>query len=173
MVSGGSSATVKVGASVAKLAHRMNLLSPQVTRMLTDAARGGVDWARVRAARDSDDFLGALNPKIFAPLTEVLTQTGRIAVKLDVTESLHVLRYIDGADDARRLANASEALGKRMVGRLEILGKSRFLRATLKYSDTAWGMVSGLIGLLYALAAMIGSALSTALMRTLRRVART
>ena len=172
VVSGGSSATVKLGASATKLARRMNLLSPKVTRMLADVARSGVDWTRVRAARSGDDLIGALNPKVFAPLTEVLAETGRIAGKLDVTETLHVLRYIDSADDARRLANASDALGRRMVGRLEILGKSRFLRATLKYSDTAWAVMTGLIGLFYALASMIGSVLSSALMRALRRTAR-
>ncbi len=172
VVSGGSSATVKLGASAAKLARRMDLLSPKVTRMLAGVAHSGVDWTRVRAARSGDDLIGALNPKVFAPLTEVLAETGRIAGKLDLTETLHVLRYIDSGDDARRLANASDALGRRMVGRLEILGKSRFLRATLKYSDTAWGVMAGLIGLFYALASMVGSVLSSVLMRALRRTAR-
>jgi hypothetical protein len=172
VASGGTSATVKVGASTAKLARQMKLLSPNILRLMTEAAETGIDWARVSAARSSDALMAALNPRVVTPLVRVLNETGRIAARLDLTETLHILRYIDGPDDARRLANAAEALGPKTIGRLEILGKSRFLRATLKYSDTAWAVLTGLVGLFYSLAALIGSALQHGVLHMLRSTAR-
>jgi hypothetical protein len=147
----------------------MNLLSDGGTRLLRRAVDEGIDWAKVAGARKVDDLQAALNPRVLAPLGAMLADTGRMAGRLDPTATLHLVRYIDGPDDARRLADAVEALGPRAVGRLEILGKSRFMRATLRYSDTAWQLFSGIAGFILGLAALLSSLMQSLVLRGLRR----
>jgi len=172
VASGGSSVTVKIGASVAKLARRMGLVSPRLGALASDALRSGVDWARVPAVRGSDDLAAVLRPDRFAPLVAIAGDLGRTSRTLGTPSALHLLRYVDDAPDARRIANAAEALGPKTVGRMEVLGKSRFLRATVRLSNLALELFAGLIGLLLSAASLLGSSLSSLAMRGLRRAAR-
>jgi hypothetical protein len=66
LVSGGSSALVKIGASTARLARRMNLLSPRLTAEGLAALRRGVDWAALPAVRSSDDLARAVRSSMLA-----------------------------------------------------------------------------------------------------------
>ncbi|MDP3339037.1 hypothetical protein [Frigidibacter sp.] len=172
VATGGSSATVKIGASVAKLARRMGLVSPRLGALASDALRHGVDWARVPSVRGADDLGRVLRPDRFAPLVAIASDLGRTSRTLGTTDALHLLRYVDDAPDARRIANAAEALGPKTVGRMEVLGKSRFLRATVRLSNLTLQLFAGLIGLLLSAASLIGSSLSSLAMRGLRRAAR-
>lgn len=172
VASGGSSVTVKLGAGVAKLARRMGLVSPRLGALASDALRSGVDWARVPAVRGTDDLAAVLRPDRFAPLVAIASDLGRTSRTLGTTDALHLLRYVDDAPDARRIANAAEALGPKTVGRMEVLGKSRFLRATVRLSNLALELFAGLIGLLLSAASLLGSGLSSLAMRGLRRAAR-
>ncbi|AMY67862.1 hypothetical protein [Frigidibacter mobilis] len=172
VASGGSSVTVKLGASLAKLARRMGLVSPRLGALASDALRHGVDWARVPAVRSSDDLARVLRPDRFAPLVAIASDLGRTRNALGTTDALHLLRYVDDAPDARRIANAAETLGPKTVGRMEVLGKSRFLRATVRLSNLTLQLFAGLIGLLLSLASLIASSLSSRALRMLRRAAR-
>lgn len=172
VVTGGSSATVKLGASAAKLARKMGLVSPRLTALLVDAARNGVNWAALPAVRSLDDLTATLRPAIVAPVASLLSDTGRIADRLGPAATLHMIRYIDDAGDARRLAGAAEALGPKTIGRLEVLGKSRLLRATLRGSDTLWSLLAGFVGLMASLAGLAGQTAASVWLRALRRVAR-
>ncbi|MZQ88674.1 hypothetical protein GVY41_05785 [Frigidibacter albus] len=172
VATGGSSATVKIGASVAKLARRMGLVSPRLGALASDALRHGVDWARVPSVRGADDLAAVLRPDRFAPLVAVASDLGRTSRTLGTTDALHLLRYVDDAPDARRIANAAEALGPKTVGRMEVLGKSRFLRATVRLSNLTVQLFAGIIGLLLSAASLLGSSLSSLALRGLRRAAR-
>lgn len=172
VATGGTSATVKLGASLAKLARRMGLVSPGLTRIASDALRSGVDWARLPSVRGTDDLGRVLRPERFAPLVAIASDLGRTRHALGTTEALHLLRYVDNAPDARRIANAAEVMGPKTVGRMEVLGKSRFLRATVRLSNLTLQLFAGLIGLLLSLASLVGSGLSSLAMRSLRRLAR-
>lgn len=169
LVSGGTSAVVKAGASLAKLARRMGRVSPKLADMALRAAAEGVDWAALPAARSVDDVTAALRTQAFAPLTATLTDLDRLRSATDATTALHLLPLVDDAADARSLAIAAEALGPRLIGRAEVLGKARLFRTALRVSETAWALIAGLSGLLVSGAALAGAALQTRLFRAMHR----
>jgi hypothetical protein len=172
LASGGSSAVVKVGASTARLARRMNLLSPRLTETGLAALRRGVDWAALPAVRSSDDLARVVRMDALAPVVAVVQDMGRIQGAVGTTRALHLLSYVDDASDARRLARASEVLQARTVGRVEVLGKARFLRATVRWSDAARTLMLGLVGAFAALGALLAGLLQGAGLRALRRLVR-
>ncbi|MDZ4395029.1 hypothetical protein [Cypionkella sp.] len=169
LASGGSSGVVKAGASLAKLARKMGRLSPRLVDMAVTAARTGVNWASLPAVRSVDDLTAAIHTEAFLPLTNTLTDLSRLNTATNATTALHLLPMVDDANDARRLANAAEALGPKLVGRAEVLGKSRLFRATLRFSETAWALGAGLVGLMLSTASLIGGVIQHALIKRLRR----
>jgi len=169
LASGGSSGVVKAGASLAKLARKMDRLSPRLVEMAIDAARAGVNWAALPAVRSLDDLTAAIRTEAFLPLTNTLTDLSRLNTATDATTALHLLPMVDDANDARRLANAAEALGPKLVGRAEVLGKARLFRATLRFSETAWALGAGLVGLMLSTATLISGVIQHALIKRLRR----
>lgn len=172
LASGGSSLTVKAGASLAKLARGMRLLSPRLLDMAATSLRSGIDWAALPALRGSDDLAPLLRIRALAPLTDTLADLGRVAETLGPSATLHLLPMVDDAADAARLARVTEALGPRTLGAAEILGKSRLFRATLRLTDLAASLLLGLAGLAASLSSALASALSTALLRRSRTLLR-
>jgi hypothetical protein len=172
LASGGSSSLVKAGASTARMARRMGLLSPRLTELGLTAARRGIDWAALPAVRSSDDLARVVRMEALAPVLAVTSDMGRMNRALGTTRALHMLGYVDDAADARRLARASEAMGARSLGRIEVLGKARFLRATVRWSNASIMLVGGFVGSLAALAALASGVVQGAGLRALRRLAR-
>ncbi len=169
LASGGSSGVVKAGASLAKLARKMGRLSPRLVEMAVDAARTGVNWASLPTVRSLDDLTAAIRTDAFLPLTNTLTDLNRLNTATDATTALHLLPMVDDAADARRLANAAEALGPKLVGRAEVLGKARLFRATLRFSETAWALGAGLVSLFLSSASLISGMIQHALLKRLHR----
>lgn len=172
VASGGTTIGLRAGTAVIKTARRMRLLSPPLTATLTRAVREGVDWAAIPAVRGTDDVARLLRPAKLEPVTVLARNINRIEGALPPTQTLHLLRYVDDGAEARRIANATEVLGPRTVGRMEVLGKTRFLRATVRVSNVAAGLAAGFIGLMLALAGMMAQLGQTLALRTLRRLAR-
>lgn len=173
----GGSALLGLGANVARLAHRMGLMTRPLAGMLLRAGRDGVDWAGVRLlkladAADPAALRRLIRPAAFRPVAEVMTDVGRIESATGPVAALHLVRYIDDAADARRLAEASEALGPKVTGRLEMLGKSRLLSLTTRFSRVALSAVASLVGLIASLGLMLAHAMQHAALRGLRRAAR-
>lgn len=172
LASGGSSLTVKGGAGVLKLARGMNRLSPRLTETAAISLREGIDWAALPAARSADDLAGLMRPQALAPLTQTIADLGRTTDALGPTATLHLLPLIDDATDAARLSRVSRALGPRTVAAADLLGPSRLLRATVRMTDLAVGLLLGLTGLLASAGALMGNALQSVLWRHLLRAAR-
>ncbi|MGQ0566983.1 MAG: hypothetical protein ACT4OK_18235 [Gemmobacter sp.] len=171
LASGGSSATVKAGASLLRTARRMDLASPRLMAMAGDAVRHGIDWAALPGVRSTGDLARAVRPAAFAPLAATVTDLDRLRRAVGTTGALHLLPLVDGADDARRLARAAEALGPRVVARAEVLGKARLFRATQRIGNVAWAAISGLVGLMMSLAMLVGGWLQALVLRALQRAA--
>ena len=169
LASGGSSLLVKGGASIGKLALKMDLLSPRLTALLLEAARRGIDWSRIPWFPGIADLKAALRPGVLGPVVDAASQIGRIGGRVSLPETLHLLRYVDAAQQARALANATEALGPRAVGRLELMGKSRFLRATLRSSDTMLALGRGFVAMVWSLAGLVAGSVQSAALRSARR----
>lgn len=168
---GGSSYMVKLGAGTARVAHGMKILSPRLTATGAEALRRGVDWAALPAIRSAEDIARAMHPERLAPVAAVVAYLGRISRATGPAESLHLLRYVDEAAEARQLARASEALGAKTVGRVEMLGKGRLLRSTLRLSEHGWRLSAALLAFAATLAAFVGGLAQAWGLRLLRRLA--
>ena len=90
----------------------------------------------------------------------------------DAVTTLHLLRYIDDAGEAKAMARASEALGARTLARAEALGPTRLMRATTACAvgELGWQLTAGLVGTIWALASMLAGGLQGAGLRALRRM---
>lgn len=172
LASGGSSASVKAGAGALRVARRMNLVSPRLTETLADAARRGIAWDELRHLDTLTDPARLIRADVLAPVAAIGADLARTTDALDTTRTLHLMRHIDDANDARRIADAAQAAGPRVVGQMEILGKSRFLRAGLRVSNEAVALILGAAGLIAALGSGLVSLLGNAALRGLRRAAR-
>lgn len=169
---GGTSLSVKAGAGLLKMARKMALIPPRLLNFLTDTARRGLRWDELARIDSLTDPARLLRPEVIRPAADLASDLGRISGRLAPSETLHLLRYIDGPGDARRLANASETLGRKALGTLEVIGKSRFMRAALRFGDEALALAAGLAGLLVSLASAIGAGLQSVLARGLRQALR-
>ena len=172
LLTGGSSLTVKLGASSLRLARKAGVMTGSLTRSLTRIASEAVDIAALRRAGSLDDLGAAFRPAALAPVTDLFANLGRLNRSLGPTETLHYMRYVDDPADAARLARSAEALGPRTLGRIEVLGKTRLFRLGLRLSDTAVRLWSGLAGLLVALTGMGAGLAQSAGLRMLRLLLR-
>lgn len=147
IATGGGSGVVKAGSALIKTARGMGRLSPKLLRFTQDAVT-----------------LGLKSPDALRPLGGVLGDLGRAQGKLGTAGMLHMLPLVDDATDAKRLANAVEAVGPRSISAVEVVGKSKLLRATVRISDDLMGLIAGLAGLIGSLAMLamnIGQAILT------------
>ncbi|NJM81735.1 MAG: hypothetical protein HC844_03890 [Tabrizicola sp.] len=169
LATGGTSATLKAGTAIVRLAHGMRLLSPRLLTRLTATLTDGIRWADLPAVRSLDDLPALLRTDVLAPVSGIFADLGQTAAAIGAGRTLHLLPLIDDAPDARALARASEALGTRAVSRAEILGKSRLFRATVRLSNTGAELIVGIVGLMASLGAAIAHAIQTAAFRSLRK----
>lgn len=166
--SAGTSLPVKAGATFLRLAHRLGALTPKLARTLTRTSQGAVHWSRLPDYAFGRVSLSALTDGAkLAELASIATDLGRIRAATSTTDALALMRRIDTAQDARRMARLAEIEGPRTRRTLAALGKSRAFRLLLRISDLAL-LASGLLA---ALAMQIAS-LAGAWMRRMVRPAR-
>jgi hypothetical protein len=173
--SGGTAMVVKAGAGLTKTAYRMGTLSKPLVAAGRRVGREAIAWdrlARTTPATFVDDLRIAVRPRALAPLQSVMTDVGAMVDAVGPRRALALLRDVDDARDARALSAAARAVGDDAPGAVAVLGKSKVLRAALRWSDEAIGLAIGLAGLGTSIVAFgLGLAKSAAL-RRLRRVAR-
>ncbi len=161
-LTGGTSLSVKLGASALKTTRKLGNLSPGLAKMLTRTADDAVNWKVLSEARPTsfpETLSRAINTDAIKPLADTARAAGDIRATTGVLETLHLLKFVDNASDAARTARAAKSLGPRTVSAFELVGKSRIFRASLRYSDEAMGAILGLIGLGASLLAALGSTL--------------
>jgi len=171
VASGGSSLSIKAGAGFAKMAKSMNRLPAALTGPLMRAARDGFDWARLPAARNAQDVTDLMRPAVLRPAVAILDDSGRMVRNTSTLDGLHLMKYVDDPADLSRLARVSDALGPRTTGVIEILGKSRVLRLTMRVADEVWYAAAGLLGAFAALLGLLQSLFASSTLRLLRRIA--
>ena len=170
--SGGTSLSVKAGASAAKLARGLKLMSPRLTEMADTGLRAGVDWAKLPAVRSPDDLATVLRTDALAPLTATLGDLGRSVDVIGPSATLHLLPLVDDARDARALARLAESIGPRVTGAAEVLGKSRLFRAVLRVTDVTIGLFAGVAGLILSVTSALASFVNSAVLRRARHLSR-
>lgn len=172
VASGGPGIGVKTGAAFLKTAHAMGRLSPELVGVFRRAAREGIDWAGLRQVRSLDDLGRLQNPEVLRPAIDAAGSFGRLVERVGPHQALFLAGRIDSVAEAQQVARASEVLGARTPGALELLGKSRFLRVGLRWSDEFRHLLAGLLGALAALVGLFWSTLSGLVLRRARRLAR-
>ena len=153
-------------------ARGMRLLSPKLTLRMTAAFTDGIRWADIPAVRSVDDIPALLRADALAPVAGIFVDLGRTHDVLGTSQTLHLLPLIDDAADARSLARLSEALGPRTVSHVEVLGKSRLFRATVRLSDTALELTVSLLGVMASIGAAATHMIQSVIFRRLGRFAR-
>lgn len=172
---GGSSLSLKLGATLTRLAYRTGALSVGVIAEGRRVFARAIDWdllARSSPGRLLDDLGRAVDPRAFAPVAEFLRHVDTVRASVGTRRALLMLRHLDDPKDARKLAAVTTAAGRKAPGALEMLGTKRFLRLALRLSDEAISLaIAGtsafvtFVALLCALAKALG-------LRILRRLAR-
>lgn len=122
LVSGGSSASVKAGTALLRLARRMGTLSPPLTRAARLAMRGDAD--------------------ALARLGRTAAELDRVRAATSMSDTLRLMRHVDGPENAARLARVAEAAGPRTARSFAVLGPARVFRATTRLSRAAAGALA-------------------------------
>lgn len=167
--SGGGSLAVKAGAGLGKLMWRTGRLTPAMKEVFRRAARQGVDWSGIAGVRSAGDLAVLVDRGAMRPLLTFAGAAERMRASLGMPATLHMLSRLDTPREATQAARAARALGAQTVGRLEVLGKARFLRATMRMADEVWWAFAALAAAVAALAGLASSTAMTAVLRRLRR----
>ncbi|GHF64009.1 hypothetical protein [Seohaeicola zhoushanensis] len=138
LVSGGTSTTVKAGATVLRVGRRLGTVTPEFLRLLTRLADVDLKPALLlpyaRGAARLDEVVDTAK---LARIEGVAGDLARVAGNTSVGDGVLLLRHVDSAEDAARLAKVSEVAGPRTRGLFEVLGKNRVFRALVRLSDLA------------------------------------
>lgn len=174
-LTGGTSVSVKIGASVAKTAKRMGRISEPLLRMMRRTFRASIDWdviAKSSFGNYAADVRRAINPDTIKPAMAVVDDLGSIRTSVGIPGTLHLMNNINTPADARAIARVADVTGDRTVGIFETLGNSRVFRSTMRYSDEILAGVAGVFGVFVALLGLFGSFLASVSIRTLRYLAK-
>lgn len=168
LVSAGSSASVKAGATGLRVARRAGALTPAMSDEVAELAARAIDWdavGEVALRRASAETL--LTPSA-GRLASMAADVGRIGARTDAGDTLALLRFAGNSEELATVARVTEAAGPEAHGIFALLGKARVLRAAKRLTEIAWLA----IGLLSALAMQVMAWLIWTLRRMLRRVDR-
>jgi len=172
VASGGSSLTIKAGASVLRAARRMGAITPAFSHSLRRAADIEIDWPALPGAlvgrtpvQDSVDMAK------LAVLGALAGDLGRVRAATSTADALVLARYIDSPGDARKLANLAETQGASTRATLHVLGKSRAFRALTRLSRAALVALSLIVATFGLLLALISETLRVVLRPRKGRVA--
>lgn len=166
LVSGGTSLTLKAGATALRMARRTGALTPGLGRALADAGRGLIRWQELPAVLGRRvPVETAVDQARWAALGAMAADIGRIAARTSPAEALTLLRHAEDGADLARLARLAEAAGPDTRKSLAVLGKARAFRTLARLSDLALAAV----GALALLAAQVGALLASAAKLLLRR----
>ncbi|MCC1481725.1 hypothetical protein [Roseibaca sp. Y0-43] len=165
VATGGTSYTVKAGAGLVRVAHRMGRLAPDLRRVFTRAFREGVDWAAL--ARGAP-VARATRSEALAPALRLSDDLGVLLERTGPAATLHLLGAVETVPEARSLARSARALGPRSTAALETLGKSRLIRLGLRLSDEVIALFAAFAAALGTFAALVAGRVLRLMRRLLR-----
>lgn len=145
VVSGGTSATAKVGATLLRTGRRIGAISPRLLAELTGTVRGLVRWERL-----DDLALGrvaaseAVDAARWSRLSAIADDAGRLRANTSTAEALVLLRAAGSTEDLARLARVSDAAGAETRKVMRVLGPDAFrlLRRASHLAEAAIGLVA-------------------------------
>lgn len=155
LATGGASSVARLGATTLRLSRQLGTLTPGFARVL-------------RNSLPSPHAL--LRGEGLGPLRAVVTDLGTISRNTSPADTLLLLRQVDTAEDASRLARLSGIAGADTRPALLVLGKARAFRTLVRLSDMARLTLAALAAFVAQLA---GLALSLVLRALRRQIAAT
>lgn len=168
VASAGSAGAAKGGVSTFKLASRTKRLTPAFQKYLLRIGSKVFDYkAFMEAARAEKSLEGvsraatkAYNPAAIKMLEETSSQANNIRKASSTSDAIHLLSYVDNAEDLGRLEKLSLKYGTETKGILKLLGKGaistmRVLRKSAEFIISIIAtLVSGLASL-FSLGGMV------------------
>ncbi|MEM7614314.1 MAG: hypothetical protein AAF245_04670 [Pseudomonadota bacterium] len=138
LVSGGSTATVKGGVALTRVARRAGHLSPALQARLAHLGHRAIDWSKLPKtavqAFDPAVYRAAVRGRVLAQGADLAADLDRMRQAMPASHALRLLGRIDTAQDARRMAKLSTGAGARSLAVVHRLGKTRAFRLTLRLS---------------------------------------
>ncbi len=175
LTSAGSSYTVKIGASLLKTARKMGAISRPLARAILRAGKRAIDWKLLKNSPLSAlprNLKRAIRPKALRPLREFMGNVLSMQDDIGTVSTFYLLRKVENFTEAHKLARFTRAVKKRAVGYMELLGKSRILRATLRYADEAIAFVAWIGGFVVGIVIFFKNLILSFLNRRFRRFLR-
>ena len=164
LVTAGSSASVKAGATALRVARRTGSLSPGLARQLRQMADLDIAYARLPDYLAGKVPLSAVaDPAKISRIGRTAQDFGLIAKRTSPAEAISLLGYADTTDDLASLARLADAQGPATRGTLRILGKARSFRMMHRLTDLA-------LATLALLAALAGQCLAACLWAARRAI---
>ena len=156
LVSGGSSATVKVGATALRVARKTGAISARLMAEITAAAKGALRLENAGAVvRGAAPMSSLIDGARAAKLTTLATDMGRLTTTLPAGDALAMLRLAETTPELTRIARIAETAGTETRGTFAVLGKARVLRVAQKLSEAALLAIALLIALAGQLLALL------------------
>lgn len=172
LASGGTSYTLKAGASILRMARRLGTLTPalaaRIGGLLGDAIRWDRmgDLARFRVGPDA-----LVDTAKLGELADLGGSLRRVAANTTVADTVSLMRFIDSPADAAKLARVTDAVGPKARAAFEVLGKTRVFRAIVRISDLAIGAALAIYALGLQLLLFAGQQCGNICLRGARRLA--
>lgn len=161
VASGPVSASAKIGATTLRVARKLGTLSARFSGELATLSRLDVKaWPLIRYATGRGPLDEALDVSRLRQLGHISDSMTTVARNTSAAEALVLLRHVDSAEDAARLARVAQTAGPDTRRYFAALGKSRVFRALVRISDTALAaamlIYATVVHLLVALAQILG-----------------
>lgn len=174
-LTGGASLNIKIGTALAKVARKMDLVTPKLMRSIKNSFNEAVhnkEEAHTFSAKIKDKYSKSLRSGSVTSIIDTLNSFGRMKESAGLLAALHLTRYVDNSLDARKLAKMTEVQKEKTVGVIELLGKNKTLKTVMRYSNEVWGLISGLAGITIAVICLMFKTILSLLMSGLRRAVR-
>ncbi len=146
LVTGGTSYSVKAASGLLRVANRLGTLTPQLTSRITGLLGDAVRWDRfadfARFQARPADLVDAAKLGELAALGRSLE---RVRGNTSLADTIILMRQVDSAEDAARLARVSDVMGPGTRGSFEVLGKARVFRALVRLSDLTLSALAALV----------------------------
>ena len=133
----GAAAPTKTGVSTIKLAVKSKRLTGRFQKQILKLGRKVFDWRSFTGAIKKDKSIRnmsravkkAYKPKAMKPLNEIATKVNSIRKSSSTVDTLYMLKYVDNANELRRLEKVTVKHGAKTKGLFKLLGKG-VLRTT-------------------------------------------
>ncbi len=168
LASAGTASPAKSGVSTTKLAARSDALTPSFQAHLLRQGSDVFDYkVFMTAARADTSFDGvgkaaskAYHPQAVKSLQQTAEQVNNIRKASSIGDTLHLLKFVDNADDLVRLEKLTIKYGSQTKGILKYLGKAaigsvRILRKSTELLISLVSSVLSFIGSLFSFGRII------------------